>query len=190
MEHNDRRIKRTKKALREALTTLMMKKNFKDITIKELTDLADVNRGTFYLHYLDIYDLLEKIEQEMFEQFRSVIDKYSIEELTQNPYPLFIEIYQFISNNSDMCIVLLSENGDIAFLEKLKNIVRHKGLKDWMYIRKDTKEADHTNYEYFYAFIVSGCIGLISSWLENNRRESPEEMAKLTMELLLSGIRS
>lgn len=184
MENKDRRIKKTKKAIREALTTLMQQKNFKDITIKELTDLADVNRGTFYLHYLDIYDLLEQIEKEMFDEFNSVINHYTYEELTKNPFPLFLQIYQFVADNADMCMVLLGQNGDIAFLEKLKDIVRNKSLKDWMLIKKD----NDINYEYFYAFVVSGCTGLIYRWLEDNRKHTPEEMAKFTMDFILSGI--
>lgn len=59
MENNiDRRVMRTKTLLIHSLSTLMKQKNIKDITVKELCELADINRGTFYLHYKDIYDML------------------------------------------------------------------------------------------------------------------------------------
>ena len=58
----DRRVRRTKRLLLESLTSLMKEKPIKDISVKELTDLADINRGTFYLHYRDIYDMLEQLE--------------------------------------------------------------------------------------------------------------------------------
>lgn len=56
----DRRVRKTKKQLRECLTRLLKEKKVQDITVRELTDMADLNRGTFYLHYRDVFDLLEK----------------------------------------------------------------------------------------------------------------------------------
>ena len=63
----DRRVRRTKKLLTQALTQLLQEKQINEITVKELTDLADMNRGTFYLYYKDMFDMLEKIEDGMFE---------------------------------------------------------------------------------------------------------------------------
>ena len=57
----DRRIRRTRALLRQGLIQLMETKDIKDISVKELSDLADINRGTFYLHYNDIYDMLGKM---------------------------------------------------------------------------------------------------------------------------------
>ena len=68
----DRRIKRTRYLLVHALTSLMLKKSIKDITVKELCESVDINRGTFYLHYKDIYDMLEQTEQGLLEQFEQV----------------------------------------------------------------------------------------------------------------------
>ena len=72
----DRRIKRTRYLLVHALTSLMLKKSIKDITVKELCESVDINRGTFYLHYKDIYDMLEQTEQELLEQFEQVFKNY------------------------------------------------------------------------------------------------------------------
>lgn len=68
----DRRIKRTRYLLVHALTSLMLKKSIKDITVKELCESVDINRGTFYLHYKDIYDMLEQTEQGLLEQFEGL----------------------------------------------------------------------------------------------------------------------
>ena len=57
----DRRVRRTKKLLTQGLIQLMQEKQIKDITVRELADLVDVNRGTFYLYYRDIFDMLEQI---------------------------------------------------------------------------------------------------------------------------------
>lgn len=56
----DRRIQKTKDAIIKAFVELMAEKNFEQITINEIADRADVNRGTVYLHYVDKYDLLDQ----------------------------------------------------------------------------------------------------------------------------------
>lgn len=73
-KREDRRIRRTKRLLIQALTKLMQQKQVNEITVKELTDLADINRGTFYLYYKDIFDMLEKIENEFFGKLEGIID--------------------------------------------------------------------------------------------------------------------
>ena len=74
-EKTDRRIRRTKALLSRGLIQLMEKKDIRDISVKELAELADINRGTFYLHYNDIYDLLAQVEDEMFVEFNEILDR-------------------------------------------------------------------------------------------------------------------
>ena len=76
----DRRVRRTKKHLRQALTKLLLEKELKDISVLELTELADINRGTFYLHYRDIYDLYEKTEGEILDKFNNIIKRKTYQE--------------------------------------------------------------------------------------------------------------
>ena len=64
----DSRVRRTKKLLREGLAQLMQEKSVKKISVRELSDLVEINRGTFYLHYKDIFDLVKEIEDELFEE--------------------------------------------------------------------------------------------------------------------------
>ena len=89
----DRRVRRTRKQLRECLVTLLKQKKVQDITVRELTELADLNRGTFYLHYKDVFDLLEKTESELLDNFNQLVMKHDAEELKKHPYGIFVEIY-------------------------------------------------------------------------------------------------
>lgn len=73
----DRRVRKTKKQLRECLTRLLKEKKVQDITVRELTDMADLNRGTFYLHYRDVFDLLEKTENELLDEFNSLMYRHN-----------------------------------------------------------------------------------------------------------------
>ncbi|MEF9975988.1 MAG: TetR/AcrR family transcriptional regulator, partial [Oscillospiraceae bacterium] len=81
----DRRIRKTRKLLRESLLKLMSRKKLHDITVKELCEEADVNRGTFYAHYRDVYDLFAIMEDEIFDELSLVLSNYYLTEdmLTQ-----------------------------------------------------------------------------------------------------------
>lgn len=181
----DRRIKKTKKQLQDGFTTLLMEKNIKDITVKELCDKVDLNRGTFYLHYKDIYDMAEKLENELLNQLESVLTNHAFENSDDKPFPLLLDLFILIKENSDFCSVLLSSNGDMAFFNKVKLILRDKCFNEWMELFNKNK-AD--KFDYFYNFIVSGSIGIIESWLQNGLKESPEEISSIVGEIILHGV--
>ena len=72
-QKQERRYRRTEALLVNGLTTLLQEKSIKEITVRELADLVDINRSTFYLHYTDIYDLLEKTEERLFQQIQDIM---------------------------------------------------------------------------------------------------------------------
>lgn len=185
-ESADRRVRKTKKQLRQGLTELLEEKSAKDITVRELSERVDINRGTFYLHYKDIFDMVEQIEIEMFEDFHNVLTKHSTNSLNGKPLPMLIDIFRFIAENADMCKVLIGKYGDMAFVNRLKGLVKDRCLNEWMVIF-DTGKSQ--NFEYYYSFIVSGCIGLLQNWLENGFKETPEYMASLAEQMIMTGIK-
>ena len=75
LNNTDRRVKRTKKALRDALITLLEKKKINEISVTELTNLADVNRATFYFYYTDLLDMLQQLQNESYQAFKEIIDE-------------------------------------------------------------------------------------------------------------------
>ena len=82
----NRSVRNTKRRLREGLLQLMEEKPINEISVKELTDLVDVNRGTFYFHYQDIYDLLRAMEDEFFAQFdRTLTERKSFSDPGTDP---------------------------------------------------------------------------------------------------------
>ncbi len=181
----DRRIRKTKRALQNGLTELMSTKSFKDISVKEWTEKVDLNRGTFYLHYKDIFDMVEQIESEIFEEFQMVLDAHDPTDMKGRPLPLLEDIFEYLKENATISTAFLSNNGDIIFIEKLKDLIRVKSLSDWT-ILFDKKKAD--KFEYFYHYMLSGCIGLFTIWLQNGLKESPKEMAIMAEAMILEGI--
>ena len=180
----DRRVRRTKKLLTQALTQLLQEKQINEITVKELTDLADMNRGTFYLYYKDMFDMLEKIEDGMFEALDAIVSPHEHDDVSQQTKPILLDLFRFIEDNQEMCRVLLSPHGDMNFLHRLNEVVREKCLKAWPDIRKEKGEAD---FDYHYSFVVFGCAGIIRAWVNRNCPESAEIMAEMAYGMILRG---
>ena len=78
LEKQDRRVIRSKMRMREALISLMQEKLFPEITARDITDRADLNRATFYLHYNNVFDLLEELEEETVSEFARMLEETPI----------------------------------------------------------------------------------------------------------------
>lgn len=181
----DRRVRKTKTLLRRCLAELLQTKKINEITVKELTDMADLNRGTFYLHYKDVYDLLEQAERELMTEFYLLLNKYSPDTLRTHSAPIFKDIFTLVLENRDIVSILMGENGDLQFQNRLRDIIKEKCLNDLMnlYIEKDPE-----TYTVFFYFMLSGCIGIVQYWLRNGCRKTPEALALITEKIILDGI--
>ena len=170
---DNRSVRNTKRRLHEALLALMHQKPVKEITIKELTDLANVNRGTFYFHYHDIYELLQAMEDDFFARFDAVIN---ITVAKGNAYGYLMAIFPFLGENHQFCQVFLSPHGDRAFVERVKGAVDAKCSAFW---RNAAPSGDERRFALYNAFIINGCVGVIETWLSDGMQEQPEEIAGL-----------
>ena len=184
-EGQDRRVRKTRKQLKDCLIQLLKEKKVQDITVRELTEMADLNRGTFYLHYKDVFDLLEKTEAELFEEFNSLVLSHDAQDLKQRPSLIFHEIFSLVYENADLVEILMGENGDLNFINRLKHLVREKCLRDWMEV---FRSGDPLVFEAYFSFSVSGCVGLVQYWLQGGLKETPEQMALLAEQIILQGI--
>lgn len=185
-KRDDRRVRKTKKALREGFATLLSQKNIKDISVRELTDLVDLHRGTFYLHYRDIYDLYAKIEEEMVNDVVNILDAYRFKP-GESPFPLILALINYLAENAQLCRSFLSYNGDMAFVEHLSDLIRQKCLSDWLDLYRGDN-SDTQRFEFFSAFLVSGCVGVLRRWLETGMLQSPKEISELLEQMATQGI--
>ncbi|MDE5564242.1 MAG: TetR/AcrR family transcriptional regulator [Oscillospiraceae bacterium] len=185
----ERRYRRTEKLILDGLTTLLQEKSIKNITVRELSDLVDINRSTFYLHYTDIYDLLEKTEHRLLEQLQAAAAEEWRDEFNPNHFFLFLEqSFTILAENAPLCSALMGANGDIAFLRTIEGLVREKGIQTLhTFAPADISEHD---LQYVTTYVLTGCVGLVGHWLNNGCPESPTHMAELCLLLLREGISS
>lgn len=187
-EHGvDRRVRKTKRQLRQALMDLMAEKPSKSISVRELAERADINRGTFYIHYKDVGDLLQRLEDEMAERLILVCKKYAYASKEVSAFPYLTELYRFALDNADLCLVLLGPNGDRAYTERICSILRSYFLQDFL---SRFYSGSKTRLNYFCSFIVSGNLTLTLEWLANGAKQTPEEMASLAGAIIMDGVRA
>ena len=185
LKKEDRRVRRTKKLLTQALTELLQKKQINEITVKELTDLADMNRGTFYMYYKDIFDMLEKIEDELFQKLDVIAQTHEHGDPTQQVKPILLDLFRFIEENQEMCRVLLSPNGDMNFLHRLYEAIRERSLEIW---KDQMGSLGEKEFDYRYSFVIFGCAGMIRAWVNRSCQETDMQMAELADRMIRRGI--
>ena len=179
----DRRVHRTRSLLQQSLIQLMTEKEIKDITVKELAESANITRGTFYLHYNDIYDILRSMEYELFTEFNEILSKsFDNNGNRLSPEEILANIFSFLDRHRDAAKVMMGPHGDIAFVNRLKDLVKER-----IYSVLTQKETI-CQYDYAEAFAVSGCIGVIETWLHQSSPLPPDEMAKICSDMLIRGL--
>ena len=181
----DRRIRKSKESLKNSLIELMKEKPVNSITVKEIVSTADLNRSTFYNYYCDIPDMLESLEEELYNEFLHILELHITKEgITHDIYNeahKFIEdMCDVIKENVEFCKCVFSKNGDISFLFKLEELVENH-IKDQLREEFDGK-MDHLAY--VYSFVKSGYIGILKSWIKGGCVESSHEIASLTFNLV------
>ncbi len=193
----DKRVIRTKKMIRKALAELIEEKGFNNISITDITTRADINRGTFYLHYNDKYDLLKKIEDEVIEELQSQLklenasDSFNIDSMgnidsIDKPLSFIINILHYFKENSIFMKAILGPNGDIKFQNKIKELMETNVFEKKL-IKAFKKENLLIPKEYFISYILSAHLGVIQQWLGSGMGESPAEMALILEKMFLLG---
>ncbi|MGG3572279.1 TetR/AcrR family transcriptional regulator [Bacillus gobiensis] len=178
---NDRRSIRTKRLIRDAFTKLMEEKGFEGITVRDLTQKADINRGTFYLHYRDKHDLLERSEAEILQEIENIqrisgkinpIDMLNSD--FKEPLPFIMKLFEYIEENADFIKVILGPKGNPGFQVKIKEMMKKNMLQK---IVEHKEEGTLVPEEYLISYVSSAYIGVIQQWLDGGLVQSPRDMS-------------
>lgn len=184
-ENLDRRTKKTRRLLWDGLAKLMLKHDINEITVKDLTEAADINRSTFYTHYKDIYDLVNSMEAELLAEFDELIScsMDDAEDVHSQILPVLKELYGRLYEHKALVSAFLGPHGDASFIYSLQDLLSSKITGWW---KNDSYDASLSSF--YSAFCFSGCIGIIKEWIKTGYKKKPDEMADITAKFLLNGI--
>ncbi|RNB52888.1 TetR/AcrR family transcriptional regulator [Brevibacillus gelatini] len=180
--------RKTKQLIQRSFMQMLESKPFESITVGEIAKTAQMNRGTFYLHYTDKFDLLEQMEQQLFEDLGSHIDelqsRYSVmHTFGEGQEELAAALFRSIQFHVPALKIFLGDHGragfHIRFRDALAEKVRSHLEKDENFHAKGKVPMD-----YLLSFITSAFLGLIEQWVRNGLEKTPEEMAALYMNII------
>lgn len=179
----DKRIIKTKQRLINGFIQLLKTKNIKLLNVSELTNAAQVNRATFYLHYKDIDDFLGQIEEQLLAEYTAVFDKNPLTSSDSGNINVICGVFEFIAAHADIITAIVGPNGDPSFPSKLSALARRKIINEY----SDRCDNDPENYYSIY-YMINGCIGVIFKWIHGGMKESPEEMSHILGHFITNGV--
>ncbi|MBR5321333.1 MAG: TetR/AcrR family transcriptional regulator [Clostridia bacterium] len=185
INNNDIRVKRTKKLLRKGVAELGKTKSVNKITVKELTDLVEINRGTFYLHYKDVYDLVDSIEDELCEEFNQKVFAITPDDILQRPVDVLETFFEYFRVNKDIFTVLTGENGDAKFVYRFGEMTKAKTLE---LFKNVFPNMSMEKFDFTYDYSRFGFVGILNCWSTKYTHLSSKEIAEKALALHLSGL--
>jgi len=171
----------TRQNLIDAFWLLYCEKRIEKITVKEITQKAGYNRGTFYEYFTDVYDVLEEIERSLIPTLEELPPIDMPSSSMEMPLGMFMTLYE---KNSKYYSVLLGDNGDPAFSSKLKNSTKPI-IKLAL---ADNNNLDTVEFDFILEYVLSAMIGIMSYWFRQNKVLPAEKLVVLMYEVMENGV--
>lgn len=176
----DRRIKYTKKVIKDTFLSLLVQKDIKKITVSEICKIADINRATFYRYYLDVYDLLDKIQEEFVQELKKasmITNDENISTFSKDLLNVFLE-------NKELVKILFNTTNNIFSLNDILEVAYEKCKAKWLEDLPNLKEED---IEYATVFIFNGALGVVNYWIKNNFDKDVNKISTIIEQLSYYG---
>ena len=164
MAKTDARVRYTKHILKESFLRLLKEKPVNKITVKEVCEMAELNRATFYSHYSDCFALLESIEDELAEAFSrslALIDPTDVSAVIE-------AIYRMIEQHEEACRVLIFNGGSPAILGRMIALAREESLRIW---KKHLRNASDEDLEMLYTHLSNGLMNVVVGGYDRYKKE-------------------
>lgn len=173
----DRRTLKTRKAIRDAFAELLTEKELSKVTIQEIADKADINRATFYKHYLDVYDLYDRTEEDILVQIGMLVLQ-----LGEQPSDrVFAMLMDYVDENRAVFKLIFSPNAKGTLRAKFDKCM--EGLFRQIAAEKMNIDLNDSLLRYQTCYHSQGCIAIISQWVASGFDESKDFIVRTVSEL-------
>ena len=177
----DRRVKRTRRLLKQGLAELLRQKHFSDISARDITEKMDLNKATFYLHYKNTYELLQDLETDLLEQAQEMIDRYEYDETEDSMRKFFEPLLDFVVENRSVCEALFVNNASSDFTGRVVEFIYKNGTE---IMKKRFPKISVEDADYVLSFVAFGLIGLLRRWFEKEMSIPKEKLLNIADEML------
>lgn len=174
----DRRVRKTKKAIQDVFCEMTKEKRLNEITVKELCARADINKSTFYLHYRDIYDLAKSIQNTLTEDICSVIDEYSYDEIIGKIPEVWERIAKAHFRHSNDLGALMGRPGMSAMVQELETAVIDTIMKKFVGAGMKENSEVYFYHHLYVTFIINGYLGVLRDFDVSEMEAAMLEVSK------------
>lgn len=181
MKKEYRNVIKTKKAIKEAFADLVNeKKNIYKITVTELIERADIAKSTFYLHYDDIFGVIEEFENELLSELNSIIANTNSNTISfENSFDL---VLKFIKEHEEIYTKMIKSSLPVYFIDKLKNVLVELIFNK---ISLPTLSKDPNIRNAQLRFFANGAIDLVVDYFKGNLNISLEELKRIVFNFVI-----
>ena len=178
MNSFDARVRYTRMVIEKCFLELLRNKPVAKITVSELCAMAQINRGTFYKHYQDIPQLLEKLEEDLFDQIREMF-----RDQAENMERMLMDMMNYTRREGERFMALGSDNGD-------PNLMMKTFLLGYEYayplLSRNLPQLPEAQRQMLFRFMSQGAGGILTWWIQDGMREDPEMVVKYIMKLCMA----
>ncbi len=183
--HIDRRVVKTKRAIKEAFAKLLTQKDINDITISDIAAEANINRKTFYNYYGGIYEVVGEIEDDIVRLIDKEVTGIGFQNSLQSPYLIFEKLTKVINTDTDFFGYLLGMNANVSLESKIADLLKSKFK---LFVLQDV-EISELRLNLMAEFIISGMVAVYRRWFNSDRSEPIETISKEMQLLAFEGIK-
>lgn len=169
----------TRENLMQAFWILYCQKKVETISIQEITKKAGYHRSTFYEYFVDIYDLLNQLEESLLAYIKEEVVN-SLGMLQKDDFVR--EMANLYETQGQYLSVLLGENGDPHFVKKMKAVMRPALFETLGLPESNGYSA------YIFEFGFSAILSTITYWYQNHKNLASQELIILIRSMLINGI--
>lgn len=178
-ETQDRRVKRTQRLLAQALIALTLERGYEAVTIRDITQRADIGYATFFRHYHDKDELLEDVLQVVLEELIDRLQPHRAEAPGADPATIGTLIFQYVRDHSEVCRVLLGSKGPTLPVRRVIEAGAQRMLRE-----HTARQGGIVPVEIAAYHVVAATIALIQWWLDHEMPYPPERMGTIYAELI------
>lgn len=173
----DRRVLRTKAAIREAFLSLLQKKNAEEITVTELAREANIERKTFYLHYNNIGDIIDEIETVVIDMIAEGTQGLSV-----NSREFFAALTGIMSENFDYFALIMKDPAYITYQNRSQNILRSALMEHY----RKTTDLDRDHLELYADFYAAGISSIYIHWMQYGQKLSLDDLTDFVYQMAVA----
>ena len=180
----DRRILKTKRAIRNAYAELLKTKNSNEITIKEIAEVADISRKTFYYYYEGVWEIEDEIENELTELVKHELENLDFKSIIQSPYIIFERLNKIVSTDLDFCGNLLANGTNSTLIIKICKIFEVEMKK----LLAESKNFEESEIDLISKYCISGMLIVYQNWFNSDRSLPLEQISKDLSKIMFDGL--